>query len=1565
MSEVKGELEMLRRKLLDLTLRNRMLNYRASVRLGVAVLGESSFEVHKLMVEQGKRMSFVGKAEPPLLTRSLNTVRGHDDPVALETHRRAAEEELDAFLDNAAVPVDQMDTKLNVSDTESVLQIKLRAIQREANLANEELGINTLFLTLGTLEWRETPERSFRAPLLYVPVKLETVSNASMRLLHDGNDVGENLPLRAKLKEFNLKLPEFTDEKSLLTYFEELESTIQSRDDWAVHRDEVCLGFFNYEKYAMYADLSGEQWPEEQKPWMNADLTSMLGGGYSPAESPFGDETQLDQIRSVADSHEVYDADSSQVLAMVRAAEGHSIVVEGPPGTGKSQTITNMIAECVAAGKTVLFVSAKRAALDVVKRKLQEADLGDICLDLHDKLTNRREFYGEIKRTADKSLRIREEAEKVARLTELRDKLNAHAQAVNAPLAPFGITPFEAMGRLGALPKEDPLDREARIPFEALSSLTEAQIRSSLPAIQALQTKLNQTGVPMEHPFWGAEINSIDPAIRLDLGEELGHLATELVAAQDAIAEASAALHIVPPSRLKDVAVLRSCLERALSAPALDGVAVKTDSWLKEEAQILEAISLVRRHQLLTTTLKAQVNENAWAQDFSGLEPIFERWSPRWYSFLSGKFRAAKASLQPFLMGQFSGAEKLGIVRSLNERKQLDSRLVGMSFMGRLYGVQWQGACSDADVLQGLLEWVVDLHRSVSTTLPSGLLDLFAGQVEREDLKIKVETASNCTVTALARAKIVHVLLLLPELDPNASFADLLGKAQRWQASLPRLTEIIALNESRKSLVERGLKPLVDIADRWPRAAQGLSDSFLRSYYTGVVREAMASRPELRSFDRHLHESEIAEFCKLDDFKLLYNRARVRMAHVRNIPAFDLAAPGSNLHLLRVQCELKTRHKPIRWILLRAGEAIQRIKPVFMMSPLSVAIHLPPELPAFDVVIFDEASQVRPEDAMCAVIRAKQAVVVGDTRQMPPTSFFDRVADDAEIDDDSEDFNEAAQEMSKLESVLSLMSTAAMGKTRRPDLRWHYRSVHPSLIQPSNEMFYNNRLIIFPSPGDRIEGKKIGVVFHHDASTVYEPGSRKRINNKEADQIVSSILKHLQVSPGESLMVAAMNKTQADLIYDKLLVLERLHPVLFRDYRAQHPHEPLDVKNLENVQGDERDVVYISITYGRDSAGTVRQQFGPLLRDGGERRLNVLITRARRRCEVFSNMTSDDIRVDGPRPGLLAFKRYLRFAEMGDLGISAPTGDGEESPFEEEVSLALTQRGYEVATQVGCAEFRIDLAVRDPLSPSKFLLGIECDGATYHSARSARDRDKLRQRVLENRGWRIHRIWSHDWWQDREAEISRLVAAIEGESATQMQTAEEPESAFIEEAPREEANTSTRPYPQPPQPEAIGSRADLEQYLLRVVAYEGPIHHELLIVRLRDASGFGRAGKTLRDHYEALILNAEAAKKVFKSGDAYYTDGHQLLKPRDWSLRPASERKISFLTDVELVAALRGVIQGSYGVEAEPAIKSAYGQLGFKRVGEDALNKGHAVIRQMEAQGIIKLQGALIRLVGT
>lgn len=1209
---VRAQIESLRSKLLDLTLRNRMLNYRPSRKIGITVVGEESFQLHRILIEEGKKMSFVGRPDP-VDRHNRNTGRfAPTDVAVIEEFRQAAEEELEAFFENAPIPLDTLDTKLSTDDLESVLQAKLRMIAREATTAREELGINTLFLTLGALEWSETEERSYRAPLLYVPVLLERQANGSMRVLHDGSDVGINLPLKAKLAEFNLRLPDLDEDKDLLYYFSAIESTIRSRVGWKVHRDEVCLGFFNYEKYVIYLDLGGDAWPEGRKPWDHGDLTAMLGGGYSSPDSPISDHTRLDAVRDLATAREVYDADSSQVIAMIRAAEGLSIVVEGPPGTGKSQTITNMIAEAVAAQKTVLFVSAKRAALEVVKRKLDEAELGTMCLDLHDKLTNRREFYDELKRTVSREIALKTEEEKVERLVQLQQKLSAHSGAVNEPMPEFGTSPFQAMSILAALPPEEAEDRNGRIPFEALRMWKHGDIKTAVPLVEALQARLHSTQVPCAHPFWGTAIDYLDPARRLDLREDLVKAKAALAAAVDGMAEALSALRIQILATLNNLAVLRACLDQAIAAPPHDGVAVRTATWQEHGNEVATVIGALKRKREVLSTCHAQVKPEIWTADLLLVEQGYKQYAHCCYKFLIGDYRKARETLETYLTANAPSDPILRrqLVQNVRSAQAAESTIAtAAATMQRLVGVQWKASETDPAVIEHLMAWVEQLGLHVeSGELPRGLLDFFEGSHDNAGLQRTVSVAeAKCKEAEAAYATVADLLKFDRSTASSEDLAALLDRVSRWEDSLDLLPAYIAYNEARRHLMERALSAVVEVADTWPLASERLRTTFLRSYYSGVVREAMNARPELRTFEREGHEAAIREFQSLDDFKLKYNRAQVRLAHQKRLPTFDNAI--GNLHALKMQCELTRKHKPIRWIMGLAGEAIQRIKPVFMMSPLSVAIHVPPELPPFDVVIFDEASQIKPEDALCSIIRAKQCIVVGDTRQMPPTSFFERVVDDDYLYEDSES-GEVSYEARKLESVLSLMSAVTMGRMRRPDLRWHYRSVHPSLIQPSNEMFYENRLIVFPNSGTYNRGRRVGVVFHHLPHTAYESGARKRINQGEAEIVADRVVQHLLTQPEQSLLVAAMNKSQADLIYNEVQKRERLNPEAFRHFAECHPYEPLDVKNLENVQGDERDVIFISITYGRDAEGNLRQQFGPLLVDGGERRLNVLITRA-------------------------------------------------------------------------------------------------------------------------------------------------------------------------------------------------------------------------------------------------------------------------------------------------------------------------------------------------------------------
>ena len=464
--------------------------------------------------------------------------------------------------------------------------------------------------------------------------------------------------------------------------------------------------------------------------------------------------------------------------------------------------------------------------------------------------------------------------------------------------------------------------------------------------------------------------------------------------------------------------------------------------------------------------------------------------------------------------------------------------------------------------------------------------------------------------------------------------------------------------------------------------------------------------------------------------------------------AMGKAGDFTEYALIKRELGKKRRHIPIRQLIRRANNALLSLKPCFMMGPMSVAQYLKPGLFEFDVVIMDEASQIKPEDAIGAVARGKQLIVVGDPKQLPPSRYFDRVLDESDDED----------EMSAIEGTESILD-AATNLFQSKSLQWHYRSRHESLIAFSNQSFYHGELILFPSPHKM--DKEFGVKYSRLPSGRFV----NRRNKEEAKQIVKATVNHLQEHPNESLGIVAMSSEQRSEIEWALEYEMKLNPQFRKAIEANvDQDDPIFVKNLENVQGDERDVIYISMTYGpREPGQRVMQRFGPINSDVGWRRLNVLFTRSRKRMHVFSSMSSGDISVSSnSRKGVQALHDFLFYLESGQLPLTGEAvGKPPDSDFEIAVMKALGEKGYDCDPQVGAAGYFIDLGVKDPGNPGRYLMGIECDGATYHSAKSARDRDRLRQSVLEGLNWKIRRIWSTDWFKNPKAVLVPIIRELD------------------------------------------------------------------------------------------------------------------------------------------------------------------------------------------------------------
>ena len=651
---------------------------------------------------------------------------------------------------------------------------------------------------------------------------------------------------------------------------------------------------------------------------------------------------------------------------------------------------------------------------------------------------------------------------------------------------------------------------------------------------------------------------------------------------------------------------------------------------------------------------------------------------------------------------------------------------------------------------------------------------------------------------------------------------------------------------------------------------------------------------------------------------------------------------------IRGEIAKKTRHRPIRILMTQAGDMVKRIKPVFLMSPLSIAQFLAPGKIDFDILVIDEASQVRPEDALGAIARARQVVVVGDQKQLPPTSFFSRMTV-GEVDDE-EEAEPSVAGATEMESILTLCEARGLNTGM---LEWHYRSRDPSLIRVSNIEFYDDRLVLPPSPvdGDDDFGLKLTRV-PGAYSSRGSGGGRPGTNRIEAERIADALADHARTQPDLSVGVVAFSKVQCDMITEVLELRRRMDSDLDALLR-EGAGEDVFVKNIENVQGDERDVILISVGYGPNEPNgrLASMNFGPINNEGGERRLNVLFTRARHHCRVFASFDPGDIdlarsKAVGPR----VLKRFLEFAETGALEGERRVGGAAESPFEEDVAEVIAGLGYPVDHQVGSGRFRIDLGVRHPRQTGNYILAVECDGASWHSALWARQRDRLRQQILEGLGWRFHRIWSTDWFYRRQQEVDRLREALE---EARDAPKNEPPVREIDPPP----TPPEMPLVEPPEPTPQagappyvvaalcwkdgGEPEDapvekLETLVTEIVEIEGPVHLEEAARRVAAAFGKSKAGTRIRTATDRALRKAGRRRVLLAEGKFWMTEVQRLKPPvRDRSAVPVATRKPEYLPPAEIKAAAADVERQNGRMTHEELVREIARLLGYRKTGRD------------------------------
>lgn len=1530
------------RKLLDLGLRNALINMRLT-RTVLPILASSLDELEDALADGG---------DFSILPRPEDWHRSSDSFTMENLH------ELEGLTQ--VIAAEFKNKRLRTCLTEAECAKTVKELYRASKTNLEENGANTLYLAMGLLKWYETPrsQKPRFAPIVLLPVEMVRKSAAQGYVIRLRDEEPQmNVTLLEKLKQdFGIQvggldpLPQDEHGIDMRKVFTILRKAVMGESRWDV-LESGYLGIFSFSQFVMWNDIRNRSQDLEQ----NKIVRSLMEGKLTwPAEEmTIGDRVPEDEALLPIP------ADASQLYAIEEASKGRSFVLHGPPGTGKSQTITALIANALAQGKSVLFVAEKMAALEVVQRRLEGIGIGPFCLELHSNKSKKKDLLEQLRQAAEvtKAKTPEAYAAEAERIAGLRRDLDGYAQALHREL-PCGMTLFDLVNRyeeyrqapdIGALP-----ERFGRITARELGNLRDA--------VSRLTAAGREAGHPKEHPLARIRCRQYSQRLRQQIPEALTAYEAALSRMDTAAKGGAETLAMAEPEtqeELERLVGIAGGLGAFLSAPRAWARSRSLDRNMERVEELCARALAARKGE---ETLLGRWKESFLAQDGPAL---LTQWNEA-----EGKWALAKAL----------GKKKLANSLAIHAKGPVEKDILGRD-LADLAQYQAERAAAEkllaelGDELDGLYcgkdtDWA--RMASLAEKARAGgrrLQELDAEETRRsvggdrslEPIFIELDGAWK----ELEQSR--GTLYDLMDMAPNPESCWLAGERRLCEAlrrELGGLKEWITWNAAAQEVRDLGLEPLV-------RAYEGglphdeVLPAFEKAVSGALAMEAIDNAPELGGFSGAVFNEKIRQFQETDRRLTELTRREIYCRLAARVPNFTKeGAQSSELGILQRAIRSGGRGVSIRRLFEQLPELLPRLCPCMLMSPISAAQYLDPKRKPFDLVVFDEASQLPTSKAVGALARGENAVIVGDPKQMPPTSFFATNG----VDEDNLDLED-------LESILDDCLALNMPEAH---LLWHYRSRHESLIAFSNTGFYEGKLYTFPSVNDR--ASKVNLI-HVDG--VFSRG-KTRQNRAEADAVVEELKRrcHDPKDRGRSVGVVTFNISQQNLIDDLLNEACLTDPEL--EQWAYHAPEPVFIKNLENVQGDERDVILFSVGYGPDETGKVYMNFGPLNRDGGWRRLNVAVSRARYEMVVFSTLTPDqiDLSKTGAR-GVAELRRFLEYASGKPLGQSEESlrqAEGRREGIAEAICRELEAAGYQTDRWVGHSAYRIDVGVVDPENPEEYLLGILLDGDSYGAAKTTRDRELAQISVLEGLDWNILRVWTMDWWDNREKELDRVKKAIAeaGDRKAQPETPEVPSAP--ERLPEEKTPLAANLRPEEPAGEAPVYRAaalptvtasteelirgaydeKLRWTVQKILDREAPITEGLLLRRLAQCFGIGRVGTRIQEKF-ARILAGMDLTQTEQEGTRVYWNRDQVPSDYDGFRASGSGENKREAKDVPLeegVNALCRVLSEQISLSEEDLIRESAKLMGYARLGAQveamlcaALNRALAQGRVTRGQG--------------
>lgn len=1430
----------------------------------------------------------------------------------------------------------------------------LKNIEKKAREHIEETGVNVAYIAFGFIHWKESENSQYvyRAPVLLAPITFSNESAVSPWFIKmTEEDVIVNPTFSFKLEsEHGMKLPAYEDE-GLTAYLDKIEKQV-SKLGWTVSR-ESKIGIFSFLKINMYRDLIDHQNAILQ----NNNVRMLLGESFEmEGVSAENGEHELDN--PLVELHNVIDADSSQIEAIEMAKAGISFVLQGPPGTGKSQTITNIIAECIHDGKKVLFVSEKQAALNVVYDKLKKAGLEEFCLELHSYKSNKKDVIENLCKTLKAaktavSSRANDAIEKKVKsqreLDEYEVELHKQREVINRSLYQL----YDAFSACRKAP-------DVKVSISDISKKGDAHINVANNLLSQFVEYIPSIGYQYKNNAWYGYCNQ-DTSYQMR--EDMKACISEIV---DVLAEYIELQSLIDEKYGITCNTLRQTVLWENFFCLANESDILTPAFLKQTAcsYLLEKLTEMEQLGVEIVSIRDRVNE-LYDEDIYKIDAsdAYKRLTRQFTSGFGRLFNSEyKKLIADIRINRKDGkkpsykiATELMNDLSIYHAKYEEFQQIEGPIKAGL-GSAYNGVDSD---WQTILKQINQLKELFSSGASFSKLEVFSN-VDYENNRSEFHVIAERIAEISNKCK-QNMELLCRSFDKNifdienTDFATALTKLQRCVAEFDKIDNWCGFNLLLHEMDNNQLMGYVDTALAANVPADLIVMGYQRNFYRQWIDYIQHLTPVLSTFNRVAHDKQVEMFREQDQTQFAVSKVQIKAEISAKRPSLDFISSGSAVSILLREGEKKRKQKSIRTLMEETGELIQVIKPCFLMSPLSVSTFLNSEAINFDVVVFDEASQIFPQDAIGAIYRGKQLIVVGDSKQMPPSNFFNAAVD---VDDDDEETGD----ITDFESILDLCSTSFT----QLRLRWHYRSRYEQLITFSNKNFYDNDLVTFPS--SVTDREWVGVDYYNPEGTF---DHKSRNNRKEAEFIVDLIYKNIEKYPERSLGVVAFSVSQQDLI-ERLLSKRRQADPSKEAFFNKNVAEPFFIKNLETVQGDERDTIIFSVAYAKDSSGRLMHNFGPLNRVGGERRLNVAVTRAKINVQLVASIHHTDIDLKRTSAeGARLLREYLDYAENGGIAlersITVDPFEQFDSEFELEVCDFLREHGFEVDTQVGCSNFKIDLGIKQP-GTSDYVLAVECDGATYHSSKNARDRDRLRQQILESMGWSFYRIWSTDWFKNTAVEKERLLEAaqkavsggskhvVKNSNEAVEKEASEEEPAFEEEV--HERHLQFPRYKQFDVYSASDYTYNFQKMMLRILEVEAPLSEEWLLKRIAWMFGREKVTSVVQREYETRMYGCERNGIIRRNGFLYLKDNHSymLRVPGEYD----EKRDIKYVSLEELAAGMLVIIEHNVTVDKSGMFKLLANELGFQRVADNILARFEGALELLK--NFVDIDGDVIAM---